>query len=64
MIDDPDRPRKQIEHEIGCDLSLLSAGEIDSRITLLKQEINRLESAKQDKLAGKMAAESLFRTPK
>jgi len=64
MIEDPDRPRKPAEHEIGCDLSLLSASEIDARITLLKQEINRLESAKEGKLAGKMAAESLFRTSK
>ncbi|MGV2129261.1 DUF1192 domain-containing protein [Agrobacterium vitis] len=61
MMEDPDRPRKPPEHEIGCDLSLLSASELETRITLLKQEITRLETEKSSKMAGKAAAESLFR---
>jgi uncharacterized small protein (DUF1192 family) len=61
MSFDPDRPIKKPEHEIGCDLSLLSVEELQKRITLLEDEINRLKTECQSKNAGKMAAEALFR---
>ena len=43
-IDEDDRPKKKIVHEIGQDLSLLSVGELSERIALLKEEIARLEA--------------------
>jgi uncharacterized small protein (DUF1192 family) len=57
-----DEPLKKPKpHEIGQDLSLLSAGELKERITLLKAEIERLEGELQAKGATKTAAEALFR---
>lgn len=61
MTFDPDRPIKKPEHEIGCDLSMLSVEELQKRITLLEDEINRLKMESRSKEAGKMAAEALFR---
>ncbi|WP_426238961.1 DUF1192 domain-containing protein [Pararhizobium sp. DWP1-1-3] len=58
---DDDRPKKQLAHEIGSDLALLSADELSLRIDLLKQEIERLEAERQRKSASKSAAESFFR---
>ncbi len=58
---DDDRPKKKIAHEIGSDLSLLSADELTARIDMLKQEIARLEAERQKKDASRSAAESLFR---
>lgn len=59
---DDDRPKKKPEHEIGCDLSLLSASELDVRIGLLESEIQRLKTEKQQKMSGRAAAESVFKT--
>jgi uncharacterized small protein (DUF1192 family) len=58
---DDDRPKKQPPHEIGCDLSLLSADELSARIVLLKEEIERLDAERARKSASKSAAESIFR---
>jgi uncharacterized small protein (DUF1192 family) len=58
---DDDRPKKQLAHEIGSDLALLSADELSLRIDLLKQEIERLEAERERKSASKSAAESFFR---
>ncbi len=58
---DDDRPAKKIAHEIGADLSILSVGDLDARIELLRQEIDRLEADKVKKQAGRMAADSLFK---
>jgi uncharacterized small protein (DUF1192 family) len=58
---DEDRPKKQPVHEIGSDLSLLSADELTVRIDLLRQEIARLETEKASKSASKAAAENFFR---
>ncbi|WP_426229678.1 DUF1192 domain-containing protein [Pararhizobium sp. DWP3-4] len=58
---DDDRPKKQLAHEIGSDLALLSADELSLRIDLLNQEIERLEAERQRKSASKSAAESFFR---
>jgi uncharacterized small protein (DUF1192 family) len=39
---DDDRPAKKLAHEIGSDLSMLSVGDLDARIDLLREEIARL----------------------
>jgi uncharacterized small protein (DUF1192 family) len=58
---DDDRPKPKRAHEIGQDLSLLSVGDLDERIGILKAEIARLEADKTTKQATRMAAESLFK---
>jgi uncharacterized small protein (DUF1192 family) len=60
-IDEDDRPKKKIAHEIGQDLALLSVGELTERITLLKEEIARIEAALKSKQASKSAADQFFR---
>ena len=58
---DEDRPAKKTVHDIGCDLSLLSADELRARVNLLKEEISRLEREFLAKTASRSAAESLFK---
>jgi uncharacterized small protein (DUF1192 family) len=60
-IDDDDRPKKKIVHEIGQELSLLSIGEIGERIELLKAEIARLEANRASKQTTKSAADQFFK---
>ena len=60
-VDDEDRPKKKIVHEIGQDLTLLSAGELTERIGILKDEIARLEADLARKQAMKSAADSIFK---
>ncbi len=60
-VDDDDRPKKKIVHEIGQDLTLLSAGELTERIGILKDEIARLEADMARKQAMKSAAASIFK---
>jgi len=60
-VEDDDRPKKKIVHEIGQDLTLLSAGELTERITLLKEEIDRLEADMARKQAMKSAADTFFK---
>jgi uncharacterized small protein (DUF1192 family) len=61
-MEDDDRPRKKITHEIGQDLSLLSVEELTERIALLTTEIARLEAAATKKRASKDAANSIFKS--
>jgi uncharacterized small protein (DUF1192 family) len=61
-IEDDDRPRKKITHEIGQDLSLLSVEELTERVVLLKTEIGRLEEATIKKRASRDAANSVFKS--
>jgi uncharacterized small protein (DUF1192 family) len=61
-MEDDDRPRKKITHEIGQDLSLLSVEELNERIALLNVEIARLQEAMTKKRASKDAANSFFKT--
>ncbi|MBN9219125.1 MAG: DUF1192 domain-containing protein [Mesorhizobium sp.] len=57
-----DEPRKKPRpHEIGQDLSLLSADELSERIGILREEIERLEAELKAKSSTKSAAEALFR---
>jgi uncharacterized small protein (DUF1192 family) len=61
-IEDDDKPRKKISHEIGQDLYLLSVEELNERIALLTSEIERLQAAATKKSASKEAANSVFKT--
>jgi len=61
-IEDDDKPRKKISHEIGQDLSLLSVEELGERIALLTAEIERLRAAEVKKRASKDAANSFFKS--
>jgi len=60
-IDEDDRPKKKIVHEIGQDLTLLSVAELHLRIALLKEEIARLEADIQRKQASLSTAEGFFK---
>jgi uncharacterized small protein (DUF1192 family) len=60
-IDEDDRPKKKIVHEIGQDLALLSVGELDERVALLKDEIARLEAARAAKQASRSSADQFFK---
>jgi uncharacterized small protein (DUF1192 family) len=61
-IEEDDRPRKKVTHEIGQDLSLLSVEELTERIALLNSEIERLREAAAKKRASKDAAASFFKS--
>ncbi|KJC60626.1 hypothetical protein UP10_12140 [Bradyrhizobium sp. LTSPM299] len=61
-IEEDDRPRKKITHEIGQDLALLSVEELTERIALLNAEIDRLNVAMTKKRASKDAANSIFKS--
>ena len=60
-IDEDDKPKKKISHEIGQDLYLLSADDLAERIALLKQEIARLEAAMGKAQASRSAADQFFK---
>lgn len=60
-FDDEDAPKKKPAHEIGQDLTLLSADELTDRIALLKSEIARLEADIAKKQAVKSAADLFFK---
>jgi uncharacterized small protein (DUF1192 family) len=61
-IEDDDRPRKKVTHEIGQDLSLLSVEELTERIALMNSEIARLQAAMTKKRASKDAANNFFKS--
>ena len=61
LIDDDDRPKKKVVHEIGQDLALLSVEELRERVSLLKDEIARLEAAISSKQASRTSADTFFK---
>jgi uncharacterized small protein (DUF1192 family) len=61
-IEDDDRPKKKVSHEIGQDLSLLSVEELTERIALLSTEVERLQAAVTKKRASKEAANTFFKS--
>jgi uncharacterized small protein (DUF1192 family) len=61
-MEEDDRPRRKITHEIGQDLSLLSVEELTERVALLTSEIARLEQACAKKRASRDAANSIFKS--
>ena len=60
-IDDDDRPKKKITHEIGQDLSLLSVEELGHRVQLLHDEISRIEVDMAQKRSKRAAADQFFK---
>ena len=60
-IDEDDKPKKKISHEIGQDLTLLSVEELRLRVQLLHDEINRLEADMAGKRASRSAADQFFK---
>ena len=60
-FDDEEAPKKKLAHEIGQDLTLLSADELAARIALLKGEIARLEADIGKRRAVKSAADLFFK---
>jgi uncharacterized small protein (DUF1192 family) len=60
-MQDDDRPKKKITHDIGQELALLSVKELHERIALMKEEIARLESDIARKQASRNAADHFFK---
>ena len=61
VIDEDDKPKKKIAHEIGQDLALLSVAELAERVVLLKAEIVRLEAEMTRKRASQTVADQFFK---
>ena len=61
QIDDDDRPRPKVAHDIGQDLALLSVQELEARIALLRGEIERLESDIARKRSTRATADQFFK---
>ena len=60
-MDEDDRPKKKITHEIGQDLALLSVKELQERIALMKEEIGRLDAEIARKQASRNVADGFFK---
>ena len=60
-IDEDDKPKKKVVHEIGQDLTLLSVEELGARVQLLHDEIKRLEADMAQKRASRTAADQFFK---
>jgi uncharacterized small protein (DUF1192 family) len=60
-IDEDDKPKKKLAHEIGQDLTLLSVEELAARVQLLHDEISRLEADMKKKQASRSAADQFFK---
>ena len=60
-MDDDDKPKKKVVHEIGQDLTLLSVAELQERIGLMREEIARLEADIGRKQATRSAADTFFK---
>jgi uncharacterized small protein (DUF1192 family) len=61
MIEEDDRPKKKITHEIGQELALLSVKELEERIVLLREEIARLEASIAGKQTSRTVADQFFK---
>jgi len=61
IIDEDDKPKKKIAHEVGQDLTLLSVDELRARIQRLHDEISRLEADIAQKRASRSAADQFFK---
>jgi uncharacterized small protein (DUF1192 family) len=60
-MDEDDRPKKKIVHEIGQDLALLSIKELEERIALLSDEIGRLKATIAGKQGSRQVADQFFK---
>lgn len=61
MMEDDDRPKKLLAHDVGMPLDSMSIEELTARIEILRAEIDRLEASIRDKSASRSAAESFFK---
>jgi len=61
VVDEDDRPKKKVVHEIGQDLALLSVKEPEERVALLKEEIGRLQAAIASKQGSRTVADQFFK---
>ena len=61
IFDDDDKPRRMVTHEIGQDLTVLSVEELQARVQLLHDEINRLEADIASKNATRAVADQFFK---
>jgi len=61
LLDDDDRPRPKVAHDIGQDLALLSVQELEARIALLRGEIERLEADIARKRSTRATADQFFK---
>ena len=61
VVDEDDRPKKKVVHEIGQDLALLSVKELEERVALLKEEIGRLQAAIASKQGSHTVADQFFK---
>ncbi|HET7850076.1 MAG TPA: DUF1192 domain-containing protein [Pseudolabrys sp.] len=60
-IDEDDRPKRKVTHEVGQDLTLLSVEELGERVRLLRDEITRIEADMARKRASRSAADQVFK---
>jgi uncharacterized small protein (DUF1192 family) len=60
-MEDDDRPKKKVVHEIGQDLALLSIKELQERIALLNEEIARLQATIAGKQGSRNVADQFFK---
>ena len=58
---DDDAPIRKPVHEVGMVLDTLSVDELEERIALLTEEIERLKTAITHKKASRNAADSVFK---
>ncbi len=61
-IDEDDKPKKKIAHEIGQDLTLLSVEELTARVQLMRDEISRLEADMATKARLTFGRRPIFQT--
>jgi len=61
-IDDDDRPRPKITHQLGQDLSLLSFEAVFDFDSMLEAEIERRKAEAANKRASRDAAASFFKS--
>ena len=60
-VDEDDKPKKKVVHDIGQDLTLLSVEELGARVQLLHDEINRIEADIAQKRASRATADQFFK---
>jgi uncharacterized small protein (DUF1192 family) len=60
-VDEDDKPKKKVTHEIGQDLTLLSVEELGARVQLMHDEIKRIEADISQKRASRAAADQFFK---
>jgi uncharacterized small protein (DUF1192 family) len=60
-MEEEDRPKKPVAHEVGMPIDTMSVEELAQRIGLLEEEIARLKQAIAMRQKSRSAADSLFK---